>query len=856
LYCFGFRARKERPADKEKLMSDEPQDSERDRPETASQDSPSQAKPAGPSEPQATETAPHEKPVHEDVPWLFPAVIVGTTAVAVLSLALVLAVWGFVRRGNAVPIVGDDLAAAPYQTAPAMPLAEETDPLVSTEPAASYAPRALDAPAATRVRVQRISESSPIPLPAESESSQEPPSDVTESANPAVGSAATARPERREQLAATGGVTVNQASAVVERISADVAPAAGESTVIEAAELEPPSAQPARGPQKSPRPSGEAQARAREQLAASGDLDTEAAATPAAKRTAAERLLERAQQQTDAAVRYVLLDQARTLATEAGDVQVPFAAIEQMDRHYDADTVSLRADVVRQLSSEAKDDPSRGQLARLSIDVGKRAVHAEQFEVAEQMYETGMNFARRLRDTELQQAIRSHRAQLKDMVAASQAAAEAKAALEQQAADPDAHLQLGRYLCFFRDDWEAGLPHLAQGSDAALADTAKQDINAGSEADELVRVADTWYEWAAEAEKQERPAAWRRARDRYRTAKPGLAEPAASRVATRLSELARLLDDRRPEPPETMRLAWLDGPSGEVQTFDGHTENITALSVSGSGSLLASASEDRSVRLWRLPTAERVWTRSTETSNLNALAFSPDEQFVVSNFDNTQLNLWAVSSGEPGAGVPTGARSPAAVAVTPDGCSLLWTTRSRPPNILMWSLTSNQPLARFGADESPNMMDLSRDGKSIVTGDSRGVVRTWDLATGQMLREYRIHNDAVTDLDLSPPGRLVATASFDEIRVTDLVTGETVYSFDVPTARTAAISPDGRRLVSGGFREEVFLWDLTTGQQLPTLRAERAFSDRYILRLAFLPDPRGLVSGASDGKIRLWRLPE
>ena len=153
-------------------------------------------------------------------------------------------------------------------------------------------------------------------------------------------------------------------------------------------------------------------------------------------------------------------------------------------------------------------------------------------------------------------------------------------------------------------------------------------------------------------------------------------------------------------------------------------------------------------------------------------------------------------------------------------------------------------------------MDLSKNGRLLVTGDSRGVLRSWNGDTGQMEKEYAVHADAITDLDLSPAGRLVASASYDEVRVTDLATGETVCSFDVPQTRTVAISPDGRRLVSGGFREEIFVWDLVTGQALPTLRAERSFSDHTILRIAFLPDPRGLITGATDGRVRLWRLPD
>ena len=86
---------------------------------------------------------------------------------------------------------------------------------------------------------------------------------------------------------------------------------------------------------------------------------------------------------------------------------------------------------------------------------------------------------------------------------------------------------------------------------------------------------------------------------------------------------------------------------------------------------------------------------------------------------------------------------------------------------------------------------------------------------------------------------------------------EEIRSFDHDAwIQSVAISPDGRRLASGGFREEVYLWDLQTGRRYDTLKAESAFSDRHILRIVFLPDPHGLITGATDGKIRLWRLPD
>jgi WD40 repeat protein len=71
-----------------------------------------------------------------------------------------------------------------------------------------------------------------------------------------------------------------------------------------------------------------------------------------------------------------------------------------------------------------------------------------------------------------------------------------------------------------------------------------------------------------------------------------------------------------------------------------------------------------------------------------------------------------------------------------------------------------------------------------------------------------------------------------------------------------AFSPDGHRLAAGGAREETLLWEVVSGQPLEICKAEAAVSDRQITCLAFLPNSRGLVSGATGGKIRLWRLPD
>jgi WD40 repeat protein len=84
--------------------------------------------------------------------------------------------------------------------------------------------------------------------------------------------------------------------------------------------------------------------------------------------------------------------------------------------------------------------------------------------------------------------------------------------------------------------------------------------------------------------------------------------------------------------------------------------------------------------------------------------------------------------------------------------------------------------------------------------------------------------------------------------------GEELRSFqgDDRAVRCIAISPDGRRALSGGNDTILRLWDLTTGREVCRLHGHTM----GVTCAAFSPDGRRAVSGSDDGTIRLWALPE
>lgn len=596
--------------------------------------------------------------------------------------------------------------------------------------------------------------------------------------------------------------------------------------------------------------------RAIRQIATSHGNLIRAATTNQKRQSAAQSLVQDAKAELDPARQFVLFEQAQTLAVDAGDVSLAFSIVDEFENHFTTGDAEFAADAVRGLVPAAQADNQRRELADRAVKLADAATGTGEPDLAEEMLKLASSVAGPLNDRLLNAELQRRLQQLGIALPAAEPAEiiNARKALANDPQDADAHSALGRYACFVQRDWQQGLTHMAVGSDQELAKISRQDVASPRTPADAVKLADAWHSWGQQAEAAEQQAAWSRSLSWYRFAQPRLVGAVKKRVDRRIKELSEVVGPTPFRP--TVRLAFLDVPPGEVRSLEGHQENITALAVSMTGELLASAAEDRTVRLWNLHTGQPFWKKTTKTSHLNGLAITPDSQFVISNFDDTQFAVFGVHDGSTPYYVGKSPMSPTGLFVTPDGKGLVWGTRSLAPNLIVWDLQQQRVVGNHGDGDSPNVIDLSPDGTRIATGDARGMLHVWNTASGDKLFEVRAHADVVTDVHFSPSGQRVATAAPGEIRVWEIPATEPVATFHKESVRAVAFSPDGRRLASGGEREQVFLWDLHTGRRCETLKNEAAFSDRQITRLIFLPDPRGLVTGATGGKLRLWRLPD
>lgn len=112
------------------------------------------------------------------------------------------------------------------------------------------------------------------------------------------------------------------------------------------------------------------------------------------------------------------------------------------------------------------------------------------------------------------------------------------------------------------------------------------------------------------------------------------------------------------------------------------------------------------------------------------------------------------------------------------------------------------------------------------------------------------------EIAISPDGRRIVSGSDDEtVRVWDIETGAQVLGplvGHVDYVSSVAISPDGRRIASGSGDETVRVWDVETGAQV--LSPFEGHTG-WVNSVVFSPDGRHVVSGSHDCSIRIWELP-
>ena len=330
----------------------------------------------------------------------------------------------------------------------------------------------------------------------------------------------------------------------------------------------------------------------------------------------------------------------------------------------------------------------------------------------------------------------------------------------------------------------------------------------------------------------------------------------------------------------TVRLSDTTGNTDSM-TLQKHTGPTNVLAFSADGKMLASGSTDKTVQLWDTTTGEPLATLTGHINGITALAFSPDGNTLVSGSTGGTLRFWQTATGAPADTLITGHTQSIKAATFFQNSSTLVSAAFN-GEITFWDVETAQKstVQNSGHRDWYTALAFSPDGTKLVSAAADGTIvfgrfpsstkpdnltRLTDVSTGDELATLQRGS---SKLIFSPDDRTktVATGGVGHVRLWNTETGDELVipildplplgrHHNMPTILALAFSPDGRWLVSGTTEGEIRMWDVATGEALTvfselTEPMEREHL-RHISALAFSPD-RALLAAGTPTQLHLW----
>ncbi|MGM9488159.1 WD40 repeat domain-containing protein [Ideonella sp. YS5] len=296
----------------------------------------------------------------------------------------------------------------------------------------------------------------------------------------------------------------------------------------------------------------------------------------------------------------------------------------------------------------------------------------------------------------------------------------------------------------------------------------------------------------------------------------------------------------------------------------GHGDAVTELALSPDGTVLATSSRDKTVKLWRYPhggllrTLVVPYEAAAFVAGIESVRFSPDggELFAAVNRVDTTRNspygdvvVFRVGSGAPVRTLARQAQGIAAIDVSRDGA---WLASAGPNGTMVWRLADGKLVKALTQHPGrANDVAFAPVGKRLCAGFADGHLVSWRTTDWSLQWDVKAHDDEVTRAVLSPDGTRVATTSYDfTARSFDAANGTLKHTMTTDTGLFAAVfSPDGADLATGGWDGRIRLWSVAEG----TLIRRFARSGGSIESLRYASDGSALMAGGFlPSRLSLW----
>jgi WD40 repeat protein len=294
---------------------------------------------------------------------------------------------------------------------------------------------------------------------------------------------------------------------------------------------------------------------------------------------------------------------------------------------------------------------------------------------------------------------------------------------------------------------------------------------------------------------------------------------------------------------------WTTSDGEHVATYAGHTKPVRALAFAPGGALLASASEDATIRLWG-PPGELPHVLTGHQGWVFSVAFDRVGSMVVTAGSDGTARVWDVASGAPIATFDAHQAEVWTAAFDRVGARIV--TAGFDATARVWSIPhgASRRITNAPVGVGVNAESFDAGVTRIATGGSDGIARVYSK-DGQLLTELRAGTSSIEGLAMSPDGKQIVTGlQSGTAQLWDVE--RRVVTANLEPARGGSYSaryrPDGRELAVAGADGVVRVFDPRTGGVLRRLTGHV----KPVWGAAYSRDGAILATSSDDGTLRLW----
>jgi len=251
--------------------------------------------------------------------------------------------------------------------------------------------------------------------------------------------------------------------------------------------------------------------------------------------------------------------------------------------------------------------------------------------------------------------------------------------------------------------------------------------------------------------------------------------------------------------------------TGRAAALAGHTGSVESVAILKGGALIASASKDRTAKLWSAENGKCVATLRGHAAAVMGIAGAPGGEWIATACYDGEIRIW-----------------------NPDGTLRLKLVEKGPP---------------------AHRVRCSPDGNALATTRLDGTVNVWDTKSWKALhRMNHAGGDGPVVAEFAVGRKRLITGRGPSIRVWDLETGTLIRRWDTapyPVISIAALPGDMQFVTGGGIFAtpgEMKIWNLETADCAFTLRA----GGRELTAVAVNPADGSVAACSHNGEIYLW----